>query len=310
MAQPNGDIVVVRTHFPPFFTDADISDLVNFHVIEFSGLGMPPVEHLMQSGPQQDGATYLGFRLQPRIVTLSIAALSQTPPAFHQKRAFLLRTFVPSESLMSGAAAGPPLYPAAISYRGPYMELRWTYDRKPSASPQVTETRVLYCVYHSGLQMPSARMVKHNMRDTVQLLAANPLWWDPTPVSVDPGALGTGTISYTYNIDRSTDINGWDTYPIVTVTGPATNITINNDDLGIRVTRSGTLSAGQTNILDLRYGVKTVVDGGGSSALAAWSGDLGTFHLGRGRNAMRIAADGVTSATRVKIDYYRSFIGI
>ena len=51
----------------------DLHDQVNYLWLDADGIGMAPVRRLTQKGPMQDGVTDLGYRLDPRHVTLQTA---------------------------------------------------------------------------------------------------------------------------------------------------------------------------------------------------------------------------------------------
>jgi hypothetical protein len=131
------------------------------------------------------------------------------------------------------------------------------------------------------------------------------------------------TINYGSNSPLS-DIE----YPIITLIGPLTNPIITNLETGevLNFTNNGglQLAAGDTVIIDTRYGFKTVTDAAGNRLdfYLTDDSDLATFHLAYnsellpdgtrsdGTNVIQITGGGATLATLVRVTYYDRYVGI
>ncbi len=60
------------------------------------GFGIPPVEHFLEHSPAQHGATYRGFRLQPRRLTFQLALRAASAQDFYSRRASLISVLRPN----------------------------------------------------------------------------------------------------------------------------------------------------------------------------------------------------------------------
>lgn len=282
-------------------TELDISDLINYHVVEFDGFGMSPVRRLTQRGPLQNGDTDVGFRLDPRTMRVAVLAYSSTPAAMHTKREQLLGMLYPGES------TNP-------------VKLRWTYNG--------TTQRQIDCHVQGGLSLGSSGLIKNNWRDVVEFRASDPTWYDPVGGSVQFAQTGGGTpwavpvvfptnfgasnLSGSATIDLS-DANAWDTYPIIYATGPVTNLVITNTATGDKLDFTGSsIGGGVTYTIDLRYGNKTVIDSTSTNRINQLTSDsnTATFRLVRGNNTITVTGTSITAATNIYIQYNTRFVGV
>ncbi len=76
----------------------DLSDAVNYKHLANDGFGLPSQRLLTESGPLQNGVSYLGFRLEPRIITLGLFASASNESAYYSRRAEVLNIFKPSNT--------------------------------------------------------------------------------------------------------------------------------------------------------------------------------------------------------------------
>ena len=270
---------------------------------EINGVGMPPVKHLTQNNAQQDGATYLDTRLQPRTVTLGFDALESCAASLWDRRQAII-------ALMSELQAGFILRARVPNDMRLHLPLR----------------------YDSGLTLPyNAHMAGNYQRFALQAIAHNPIWYDPNIVTIVyslgdmagegfplsfPISLGTGEF---LGLSPVVYPGTWDTYPIITITGPAEDIVIDNNTTGETLDMTGwTLDPGESIVIDLTPGMKTIthsVDGNVPYWLSTDS-DLGTWHIARapdapgGINDVQVSFSGGQAATTIRIDYYVKYIGI
>jgi phage-related protein len=88
-----------------------------------------------------------------------------------------------------------------------------------------------------------------------------------------------------------------DAYPVWTLTGPATSLTLQLGDRAFTV--NSTLTAGQTLVIDTDPRLRTVTDGGGANRWPDVSlTDFDLWTLPPGTNAVTVTVTGGTSATR------------
>lgn len=267
------------------------------------GLGLPPVRRLEESGPLQDGATDVGYRLEPRAVKLLFLLSAADLPEYYQKRQRLLRQFRP---------------------RNEPTKLRFTL---PDGS-----VRQLDVVYDGDLTLPSNDKTGLLHKVAVSLRAANPTFYDPVgtavnfqvavnsasftvPVSV-PVGVGTSLLDQTTQIAYEGD---WKASPLITLIGPVTSPKIENLTTGEKLSFPGlAINAGERLIIDTSYAGAHVVDGNGTTKLSTLSddSDLTTFHLAPdpdafdGVNDVRVTGTAATTQTAVYLSYNARYLGI
>lgn len=283
-------------------TELDISDLINYHVVEFDGFGMSPVRRLTQRGPLQNGDTDVGFRLDPRTMRVAVLAYSSTPAAMHTKREQLLGLLRPGTDA---------------------VKLRWTY-----ANAGGTVQRQIDCHVQGGLSLGSSGLIKNNWRDVVEFRASDPTWYDPVGGSVQFAQTGGGTpwavpVVFPTNFGASnlsgsavislSDANAWDTFPIIYATGPVTGLVIVNTATGDKLDFTGSsIGGGVTYTIDLRYGYKTVIDSGATNRINQLTSDsnIATFRLIPGVNTITVTGTSISAATSIYIQYNTRYIGV
>lgn len=122
-----------------------------FRLERAEGLGMAPVRRLGESGPYQNGETDLGYRLDPRVVTLALNFAGTTDAAVDTARSLLAQIAQPVESST--------------------VTLRVTRNDG--------EMRYLDCYAIGDLDFPLVQADKSAklVRTVLQLRAANPVWY-------------------------------------------------------------------------------------------------------------------------------------
>ena len=71
-------------------------------IMSAGGYGMPEVAYIEQKGPFQHGKTLLGYRLQPRTITLEFRENSKNREEYYRKRAELLALFRVNKQPVAG----------------------------------------------------------------------------------------------------------------------------------------------------------------------------------------------------------------
>ena len=276
----------------------DLHDQINYFWLDADGLGMAPVKRLTQKGPMQDGVTDLGYRLDPRHVTLQIAAVATDEASYYTARENLLSLFTPSVS------------PLKLLFTAP-----------------TNRSRQLDCFFNSNFTMPFKSRVGYTQIEAIELYAPDPTWYDPTLVSVPFGTTGGGTgmpfpllIPITFGASASlnqtvavTNAGNYRTYPKVILYGPITNPVITNTTTGEKLDFTGyTIGSGNTWTIDCRYGYKTVTDQAAVNQIAKLSltSDLSTFHLNAGVNSITVTGSAVGGATQCSVQFYSRYTGI
>lgn len=294
MPQPNGETFEILRGV----TTLDISDLVNYHVVEFDGFGAPPIRRLTQRGPLQNGDTDVGFRLDARTMRVSVLARASTPAGMHTDREQLLNMLRPGTDA---------------------VKLRWTFQGKQ---------RQIDCHLSGGLTLPSGQMVQNNFRDVIELRASDPTWYDPAGGSIQFAQTGGGTsmpvpVLFPLTFGASTlnasavialsDVNAWDTFPIIYVTGPVTGLVLTNTATADKLDFTGaTVGAGVTYTIDTRYGYKTVIDSSSFNRISQLTSDsnIATFRLIPGNNTITATGTSIDANTRIIVQYNTRYIGV
>lgn len=284
----------------------DLIELTSpYRLRAIDGIGMTPVEHRTQRGPYQDGETYLGSILRPRVVTISLALANPELDLWTQRAAI--------GALMAGLANG--------------FYLRATL---PSGALRQLDLR-----YASGLDLPiEAENWLRYQPAVFQAVAHNPLWYNPTSTLwsyvLDPGegewafeatglafpaGFGVSGIDVT---ETKTYTGTWRAYPVITVTGPIDDLVIDNQTTDEKLDFTGyDLGAGETLVMDLRYGYKTVEEDGVSVLdQLTTDSDLATWHIAAhpesdgGYNTLHITGDNATTATTIAIRFNAQYVSI
>lgn len=294
MPQPNGETFELLRGV----TTLDISDLMNYHVIEFDGFGAPPLRRLTQRGPMQHGDSDVGFRLDPRTMRVSVLARASTPAGMHTDREALMGMLRPGNDA---------------------VKLRWTFQGKQ---------RQIDCHLSGGLTLPSGAMVANNFRDVIELRASDPTWYDPNGGSVQfvqtgggspwavpvvfPTNFGASNLAGSASINLS-DVNAWDTFPLIYATGPVTNLVIVNTATGDKLDFTGSsIGGGVTYTIDLRYGYKTVIDSSAVNRIGQLTSDsnIATWRLIPGYNTITVTGSSISAATNIYIQYNTRYLGV
>jgi len=277
-----------------------LSDGTYCKLLRQSGIGLPPLHRLSERGPQQDGDSDRGFRLDPRIVTL---ILSLQTPNMLTKRDQIMALFKP---------------------RNTALVLRWTRDD--------AAVRSLDCHYIDQAELTTQSKSRYHLEIPAQFKAANPTFYNPVPESIVfqipdsgvaleipldiPWVMGSSVLDVLIPVIYT---GTYRAYPVITISGPIANCVIENDATGEKLDWTGvTIAAGETRIVDLRYGFKTVVDGSGNDRLYELTNDsdLATWHLAEapdavdGLNLIHVTGSGCTIATSVTIEYLTRYVSL
>ncbi len=269
------------------------------------GLGAAPRRRLSERGPQQNGETDLGYRLDPRVFNLAIQIEAADAGEFWDQRNDLIGWFAP--------------------YHAPIMR----FELKNGAVRQIDAHLV------GDLMMPDDNEYRGTIqRVALQLKAHDPTFYDPVgksstfalggggdtfPVPHEvPHGVGASTID---QLNTITYGGNWLSFPqLIRITGPIEDCVITNETTGDKLDFTGTTIVGGSHYdIDCRYGQKTVIDSGGVNRIADLTSDsdLATFHLAPdsaeapgGVNSIRVTGQSVTEATAVTMNYFERYLGI
>jgi hypothetical protein len=271
-------------------------------VMEHDGLGVAQALRAAQNGPYQHGQSLLTARLMARTVTLKVVLNGLGSEE-------TLRTDAGTLAQMMNRL-NTPLYLDTVLPDG--------------------TTRRLDCYLNSGLTYGrKAGEMKAAQIDVLQLIADNPVAYDPSPTSVVLGLSGGGTglpipmlVPFTLGasvLDESfvlTYLGTWQAYPQIHVLGPIDDCVITNATTGEKLDFTGfDLGAGEYIDIDCRYGYKTVT---GDATLGDLTTDsnMATFHIAPadeatdGINSFTVTGSSVTGDTEITITYNTRYLSV
>lgn len=267
-------------------------------------LGMPPLHRLEERGPQQHGSTDRGYRLDPRFPTYVFGIPAWSPSELRTKRQELLRIFRPTRQITMKHI----LETGAIRY--------------------------LDCYYYGGMKMPAQdRRGGIFQKVAVILKTDDPTFYDPEGKSITielgggggswpfpwqiPWTIGASSIDLTEVLEYTGDVATFPT--IIRITGPITNAIITNLATGEKLDFTGTtIAGGDYYDIDLRYGLKAIVDKAGADKFSKLTSDSdhATWHIAAddevadGKNTIRVQGSAITESTKVEINYFNRSSGI
>jgi hypothetical protein len=267
-----------------------------------TGLGMAPLHHITERGPQQDGVTYRGMRLDPRVFMLLLGMSGASQTALYTLRQTLEEIFAPADSGTAGI-------------------MRWTLDSGA--------VRQLDCVYSGRLDFTSADRSGFTYRAVAEFIAHNPTFYDPTvvtkttalysgmsiPLAV-PIAIGSSNNTGTINANYA---GTWKALPYLKITGPVTSPLIRNINTDKVLDFTGTtIAAGDYYEIDCAYGVKSVKDKNGDyqGGKLIEPSHLSTFAIAskrdvaNGINTIQVNGSSTSAATLLTVQYYTRYVGI
>lgn len=279
------------------------------HLMEMSGLGMPPIQHWSTRAPFQHGRSHWGYAFGPRVVNLVLYSGGCNRQSVYDARAANVAMLNPMNSP---------------------MKLRLTY-------PNGHTYELHDCWYNGGYELSSTEGGSRFQRGGVQLVAYDPFWkWATAPldagesrdangricVSDDTFTLATALVlpftgpfllgtTVATNTLAVTNDGSWAIKPVITITGPVEDWTLTNGANGDVLTWDGyAIAAGEVVTLDIPN--KTCSNGAGDDLIAYVGGNFGTFALDPGLNTLTFWGSGgvVDGVTTVSVCWYVEVLGV
>lgn len=284
-------------------TTYSLTDGTYFYLDGVTGTGLMPVRRLEERGPIQDGITDRGYRLDPRVIILSLYIKGDDYADTYDKREILYEAFKPHDSQGT----------LRFSYGGRTREIKANYI---GDSLGLTDNAADYLV----------------KAVTVALRCPDPTWYDPVGKSkVFALAIGSNTFLVPTEVPLTVGASSLDisqaitysgtvkTFPRIRVTGPVTDCVITHEQMGWKLDFTGTtIAAGDYYDIDLRYGYKTVTEDNGTNRIAKLTSDsdLAEFCLlpapevGGGINTISVTGAAVDPDTAIAMTYFARYLGI
>jgi hypothetical protein len=280
-------------------------DAADGHMLSFSGFGPAPQHIITERGPAQDGETYVGHRLDRRVLNMKLYVPNASLLLARDSRRALGRVVAPGSRLI--------------------MVRDWGDG----------ETYAIDCYHNTLLRGDSDTFQGFGQDIPLSLFAPDPTWYVPTLQSITfalsasaqsgisvpteiPTSVGSDEVDAEKNIVYAGDAAS---YPMIRIMGPAANPVLTNETLGLKLDFTGTtIAALDYYDIDTRYGVKTANDSAGDSVIANLTSDsnLVDFRIGDsindaapdGSQTFTFTCTGASAATGVTIQYYVRYLGV
>jgi hypothetical protein len=251
--------------------------------------GMPAIERVKQEVPGLEGATLLGTKIKTREIDLKLRVDAPTYAAKWLVLRRVVRWFNP---LMG---SGRLIVQGVDGFE-----------------------RYLRCSYSDGLGLDEQPDQSPYEQEFVLVLEADdPLWYDEEPEQLQFGLdlagdlfpifpITLGSSAVIANPVLSNPCDAW-ARPVWTITGPATEITLENRTTGEVLHWEGTLAEGQTLVIDTRRDQKTAVILPDTSVYSGL-GMSRLWPLAPGDNEVAIVIVGAEPSTTVAMEFERSYL--
>lgn len=270
-------------------------------LVQHEGLGIPTVERLTQRTASGHGVIDQGYYVNPRRITLKVAAIAETWEQYALGRDLLGDALVPASASM------------VLQVTRPGGSVRQIECHLEGAVPLGTQDR-------SGMVQEAV----------LSLLCPDPFWLDPNRVFLSFGVAGGGsgwvvpvTIPMTFGASALEQVlsvayaGNVIEYPVLEIVGPITSPIILNQTTGEKLDFTGiTIAAGHTYFIDCRPRYKTIKNHLDADKIAdiTDNSDLSTFHLAPkreaagGLNSIKVSGSGISTATAIYLRYYNRYL--
>lgn len=288
--QPDGTLI--NLHSPP-----------NRVVDNMTGWGYPPVNVHTISGPFQHGSSVLGYRFQPRTISLDVIKKGCSFSEWFTERSRLITRL--------GLQSTNPNLPEL-------GRLQWEYIENGTL-----KQRAVDCYLSRGLGFsPDPQwFAKTGILESLEFIANDPIIYDPNQVVLTfdtfddqlvlpmtfPFLLGTGIGTSALAYEGS-----WSTYPIIEVDGPTNGFRIVNSTTNTSIELNYFINSGITVTFDLTPNFRSVEDNLGNNLINYLKdSNLAEFSIeGVGTNTLTVYVAEYSAATEVRVSYYSRFVGI
>lgn len=180
------------------------------------------------------------------------------------------------------------------------------------------DQREIVCRYAAGLELDE-QPAWRSQKAPVVFKAHDP-YWRATSDTQQPFELGDTatffpffplrlTSSEIFADATVTNLGDVDAWPVWTITGPGSAITLRNLTTGKQLTLSVTLGAGESVVIDTRPGAKTVVRDDGTNEFPELSSASSLWPLQRGANGVRVEMTSATTDSLVLLAWRPRYLG-
>lgn len=292
------------------------NSLTRFLMTE-TGLGMPPIKYITQTGPFQHGESIFDYRLQPRVIQLLIRERACSRAGYWANRANILNLLRPNRQLANSWELG-------------------TLVKKFKDGSK----RAIKVLIEQGPEFAARDTSKWDewaFTEALRFIAPDPTFYDPTP----------GSVVFSYSVEEPAQIilpfsfsassvifsgglyltlggvinypGTWLAYPTITLIGPINDPIITNVTTGRVLQMNYHVAALEVVTINLEYGYKTAISSINGNIIGYFTGtsDIAEFAIEPdpvaplGVNTIEVSGDEfVPGQTSVTISYNTRYIGI
>lgn len=213
----------------------------------YSGFGHPPTDNITETGPRQDGSTFLLYKVSDRVIQLGFTSIAKKITRHYENRDRVLNLFRANNGLSTLRATTP------------------------------NGVRSINVRYNGGISNDFDKMADDlTYRFVVDLVAHDPIWFDPTEKTVTytythtyahlifpfsfhgtdmafssgyVGLSGTATVNY---------LGNWMSFPKIEITGPINAPVVTNVTLGKSIALNYNIASGEVVTIDTGFNIKSI----------------------------------------------------
>lgn len=197
-------------------------------------------------------------------------------------------------------------------------------DGQLVVADEVGVRRLITCRYTGGLEGAAVDEFTGVAGRAIVKLAAFDPWFYGEPVSIDfglaapsvflsaalpfPRMLSASTIQGQRDIDlAAADV---ESYPLWTITGPGSSLTLTNDSTGRTIQVDAAIADGQTVVIDTRPGHQSVRRGDGTNLMGALSSDPSLWPLVERVNRVTAVLGAAGQGSRIRATFSPRYSGV
>ncbi|MBD3251888.1 hypothetical protein GF380_05575 [Candidatus Uhrbacteria bacterium] len=293
---------------------------LDHYMISVTGLGMPRIEYIDESGPLQNGSKILDYRLEDRIIQYLMRVNGRcNRDSYWEKRALLLNSLRPNRQETGTFQSGRL---RVVRPNGVTRDIEAIILQGPVFRPR----------------NPS-RWDEHGFTETLRFRCHDPTFFDPIINNVawqldvfkgwifkstsypDNTIFGLNSIFGTEALSATSTITYTGTavsYPIITIRGPVTSLSIENQTLDTKIQLYYDIDAGETVTIDTTYGTKSITNDAGDNLIGTQSSDSDLdLYIAPdpiapdGHNVFIVTGSGASAVeTLVSMKYYTRYLGV
>ena len=290
-------------------TTQELSDRAPFDVVSVDGVGLSAVRRIVERGPFQVGVTDVGYRHDERSINMVLVSASASKANADAARDALFRLLRPSDTPLTLECTRDDNAVRRIDVHvvGVVDAAANAYDRIGAMQRYALQLMAPFPYWRA----PETQFWLTLGADDPQQSGSNSSSGYEVPTEVPTITVQSSGLDFVFPLSYE---GSADSFPLLTVFGPASGIVIENETAGTTLSLPNlALSAGQYIDIDLAFSAKTVLRDNGSNQIAqlATTSDIVTWRLIPGLNNIRFTVgSAATAATGLKITYVVQYISL